>query len=476
MPDFKFFSEAYLQKGGDPRKGIRVGGALMTENKDVDGEEVIPIDWSYFDKGFGKIKYEHIEFKGPKAIIGFPMGRSKKGKTHFFEGELIPFDPDAPEEKLTPQQRLAKETYTLLEHIEDHNKTHPNNQQRAGWSIEGNYVKHKSLKPGQVGARIVDVVFTTQPRNMETFATILKSLSAPEGTYGMTPATQTGWAVLRTESLNNSNSNKKESSNKKETTMFNTKHDVYKSCKAKGMNHEDALKEANEWEQTTLKERQDEYGKAEKSLGSSKDKLAKSLAVANEVEGIEVEIDMKPIRKSLQKSLQADKEGNIDVQAFLENVNDTVLAVAEAIPLLSSKIDRIAKSLGTSAEAGIDQVENLDYLRKATAVNNEQLRQTNTDLALLVQTLTKSLGGGLSTDKLQKSNGAGKETQDNNAGSEDFEPKKLQKSQVTFALGELVKEGKVRPVDVTMWEGSSYMSEATEKVFKSYAKEKLNLG
>src|SRR4030042_1835631 len=177
LAGFKFFANAYIQKGGAPKTGVKVGGVITTENIDIDGEEIVPIDWSYIDSGFGKIKYEHSVFKGPEAVIGYPTKHLTKGKATHFEGDLIPFDPDLSEDKLTPQERLAKSTYTLLEHIDEYNSTNPPIPQRAGWSIEGNVVKSKSLKPGKVGARIINIVFTTEPRNMDTFATIIKSLS-----------------------------------------------------------------------------------------------------------------------------------------------------------------------------------------------------------------------------------------------------------------------------------------------------------
>ena len=87
MPAFSFFADAYLAKSGNKNEPYRVGGILTTEDRDSDGEIVKSVDWSYFTGGFGKIKYEHNDIKGPDAIIGFPTKLFKSGKAHHFEGE-----------------------------------------------------------------------------------------------------------------------------------------------------------------------------------------------------------------------------------------------------------------------------------------------------------------------------------------------------------------------------------------------------
>lgn len=483
MSDFNFFAEGYLIKGGDPKKGIRVGGIFATENTDVDGEQVVPIDWGFFDKGFGKIKYEHTEFKGPKAIIGFPLMRRKEGKKHYFEGELIPFDPSLPEDKLTPQQRLAKETYTLLGHIEDHNKKHPEKPQKAGWSIEGQYIKNKSLQDkGKVGARVVDIVFTTQPRNMETYATIIKSLSTGDA-YALTPEAKTGWAVLRKESIDGLKETQTNSKEKK--MLFKNKHDVYKSCRDGGKTHEEALAEAKKWEEDERKSRSESYGAAEKSLQTAKDKLQKSLKDAQDVEAVEVELDVKDLKKSyeksLQKSLTADKDGNYDPSEFIQSVGENLMAIVGALPSIVKKVDGLAKSLTGFIESESERISADDFLRKSVATHSDELYNLTSDLAILNQQLKngfeKLAGTGLSSDKIQKS---GKEKTeivdpDKDPDSVDEAIGKLAKSQKVEMLMKLSDEKKISTDDVIKYENSGYMSPDTYGLFKSYAKESLKL-
>lgn len=478
---FKFLANAYLKKGGSPKEGVKVGGIITTEDSDVDGESVIPIDWSYFDNGFGKIKYEHDVIKGPDAIIGYPLKRVKKGNETHFEGELIPFDPDVPDDKLTPQQRLAKSTYTLLKHIDEYNARNPKVPQRAGWSIEGNYVKHKSLKPGQVGARITNVVFTTEPRNIKTLATLVKSLNAGDA-YAMSPDTQTGWAALRKESIDGvkerESINNKKSNKKGEKKMFKKKIDVYNEHKTAGLSHEDALKKANEWEEEQNTARTNDYNAVEKSLSSSKEKLQKSLNFANEVGEVALseELDTRPLRKSfereIKKSLRVDESGAVDPTEFLEDLQTRQFDIMDGLVALDNKINKLAKSLAASAEANTDLIEAQDFLRKSSAVNNDAIQTLTNDLAVFAGILKKSLGNRtLSTDGI-KTEDFNKKIEDD----EDEQYEKLTKSQVVQVLDHLVEKEMVQPKELMAFESTGqFIDENTEKLVKSNYSKVLNL-
>lgn len=457
MLQFNVFADAHLIKSGNATTPYRVGGIITTEDRDDDGEIVKAVDWSYFTGGFGKIKYEHKEYKGPDAIIGFPTKLIKKGRVTEFEGELIKFDPSAPEATLTSQQRLAKSTVTLLQHIDEHNKMHPDNLQRAGWSIEGNYLE-LDPKTKVAKAQVVDVVFTTKPKNKKSLAKILKSLEAG---YGTSPDTQTGFGATRKESIEKDT--KQQFKNSRGKKMKN-REEVYKAAIAKGKSKEDALKEADEYSKQESAEYDEKQCAAEKSLGASKEKFQKALEFAKSVGTVEVILDADESKKKLTKSLAKNDKGEIeDIGDFLEESQNVSLVLMKAIDGVVKKVDALAKSVETIAE-GLAENDHNVYIVKSVDLLRNDVEVQRKGLVGLGQGLAKSMG--FSTAKL-----VGTQFVDNTGG----EQKELTKAQTMEVLDKLVEAGKVDDIEAMGYEGSGiFVNESTKNLVMEKAKE-MNL-
>lgn len=390
MNTFEFTVPAYLIKSGNKTEPYKVGGIISTEDRDTDNEVMKSIDWSYFTSGFGKIKYEHASIPEPDCFIGFPTKLGKSGKTWKFEGELVAFDPDLPNEKLTRQQQLAKSTVSFLQHIGEFNQRHPNTLQKAGWSVEGEYLSKS--KDGLVSARVVNVVFTTKPRNKGTLAELVKSL---EVGYGNNPGEQTGLGAFRTESIDH---NIKQNG----VTKMKTKNDVYKDCLAKGMTPEKAKKEADDFETKQKGEMNESFETAAKSLGTAKESLQKSLDTAKSISEVEFEVDIKAQEKSLQKSIATMNKGgdDADITDYLEKSSELSLGALKALDAINQKVDLLAKSIVALAEGQLNEITGTEHLVKSIDVVNNQVEDQRMGLLALVTKLRKSTGNKLLTDNI----------------------------------------------------------------------------
>jgi len=449
---FEFFAPAYLVKSGSKTEPFKVGGTISTENRDTDNEIMKSIDWSYFTSGFGKIKYEHKDIPEPHCFIGFPTKLGKSGKSWNFEGELVGFDPELPDEKLTQQQKLAKSTVTLLQHMDEFNKRHPNAMQKAGWSVEGEYLSKS--KDGVVSARVVNVVFTTKPRNRETFATLVKSL---EVGYGNNPGEQTGFGATRKESIDH---NIKLNG----VTKMETKNDIYKKCLAKGMTPEQAKAEADSFETKQKGEMNESFETAAKSLGTAKLSLQKSLDTAKSISEIEFEVDIKAQEKSLQKSIALMNKGGeeADISEYLEKSSEISLNALKALDAINQKVDLLAKSIVLLAEGQLNQVSGDEHLVKSLDLVNNQVEDQRMGLITLVSKLRKSSGGNLLTDNINwvennKNVGTGAE---------------LNKAQKVKVLEKLVAEKSVDEivlVDFSAGGTQATLPESVEQLVKSKA-------
>lgn len=449
---FEFFAPAYLAKSGNKTEPYIVGGIISTENRDTDNEIMKSIDWTYFTSGFGKIKYEHKDIPEPHCFIGFPTKLGKSGKTWKFEGELVGFDPELPDEKLTQQQKLAKSTVTLLQHMEEFNKRHPNAMQKAGWSVEGEYLSKS--KDGVVSARVVNVVFTTKPRNRETFATLVKSL---EVGYGMEPGTQKGFGATRKESIDH---NIKLNG----VTKMETKNDVYKKCLAKGMTPEQAKKEADDFETKQKGEMNESFDTAAKSLGAAKESLQKSLDTAKSISEVEFDVDIKAQEKGLQKSIDTfNKSGeDADISGYLEKSSEISLSALKSLHAINQKVDLLAKSIVLLAEGQLSQIAGDEHLVKSIDVANGQIEDQRMGLLSLVSKLRKSTGNTLLTDQIN--------IYENNKGTASGQ--ELNKAQKVKVLEKLVAEKSVDEivlVDFSAGGAQATLSENVEQLVKAKA-------
>jgi len=460
MPQFNFFADAYLAKSGNKTEPFKVGGILTTEDCDTDGEIVKSIDWNYFTGGFGKIKYEHHDMKEPDCFVGFPTKLFKSGKAWHFEGELIPFDPDMPEGKLSVQQKLAKSMVSLLQHIEDFNSRHKGTPQKAGWSIEGEYL---SKDPnGLVKARAVNVVFTTKPRNTNTLATLLKSLDMG---YGMTPETQTGLAAFRKESLddetkiNDGFSNSNKSQNKEgEGKMFKTFEEIYKSCKDKGMKHEEALVEAKKQVAAKNKAVGEDFEKAEKSLGSSKEKLEKSISTLTDLSKIEFDVDVEQHQAKMEKSIktfQSAEAGEADAGVFFKTQNEALINILKSVSAVNQKVDLLAKSISFTNEAAKEAMENDSFIRNITGNLHGDFQQLEKSIGLLVKSIRGAEPTKTNLEELQVAEDGKKALP------------KISKSVMSSALFDLSKSGDIDGDTVIKFETTNQISDATMALLKS---------
>lgn len=464
--DFSYFAPAYLIKSGTAKAPIyKVGGTISTEEKDIDGEIIKAVDLSYFTGGFGKLKYEHNskDNKEPNNIWGAPTRVFKSGKNLNFEGEAFSFDENAPESQLSYQQQTAKSAIGLLKSVGEWNERHPNNPQKVGWSIEGDYLE-KDKKTGICKARIVNVVLTNSPRNMNTSATLLKSL---EVGYGTSPESQSGFGATRVESIDRGEKdytdNKK--SNIKELNMYKSKEECFKDCLQKGMSEEEAVIEANKWEaKQKKKERGNEFNPdeggilpkgneppMEENVGKSLKLFLKSSDLIDEVLEKSIDSEVSLTRRSFRKSLATNNNEEIDFKAYLETQQDAEVTMLSNQELLGDKIDSLAKSL-KSAIIGFSSLakslSGVDYKQNLNAKAN----------AMMI----KSLSGQsyMPTDLIQNT-----EYEDNNI----VENVTLSKSNTLKVLAKLEESKEVSQPDVLMYETNNYMSNEVAKLVKSRA-------
>jgi hypothetical protein len=448
---FNFFAPAYLIKSGSGvGASVKVGGVLSTDKEDADGETLLTkgLDFSYFDGGWGKIKYEHDSptSKEPDNIIGFPSRLIKSGRQASFEGELIPFD-GLPNEQLTEQQKCAKSAYGLLKAIENYNRLHPNKPQKVGWSIEGEYLE-RDKKTGVVSkARITNVVLTVKPKNTETYATFVKSLQ--EG-YGTAPDDETGFGATRLRSQGGTIKNK---ITQGDSNMFKSKEEAKKAFLSQGCSEEEAEKKATEWEHNQM-------DKSIQAQGSFK----KAIASAQEVPAVEANIDPIKISQSLQKSVNSmkDANGNTDLTAYFNAKQEADISLLEVVSAVAEKTDKLAKSVEAIAQGLCDMAGDNSNFKKSVAIIGEA---TKINGQLLVKSLQGTAGVNFAPsdllNKVQYHENSPK------TANLDIDLSKMNKSIVANALDALKEEGKISGNDVGAYEGMNYIDESIVPMVKA---------
>ncbi|MHB8871790.1 MAG: hypothetical protein ACYC5G_05025, partial [Candidatus Doudnabacteria bacterium] len=348
----------------------------------------------------------------------------------------------------------------LLQHIEDFNSRHKGTPQKAGWSIEGEYL---SKDPnGLVKARAVNVVFTTKPRNTNTLATLLKSLDMG---YGMTPETQTGLSAFRKESLESNtkindgfNNGNKSQKKEGEGKMFKTFEEIYKSCTAKGMKHEEALAEAKKQMAAKNQAVQEDFGKAEKSLGSSKEKLEKSITTLTELGKIEFDVDVEQHRVKMEKSiktLQNAEEGEVDLGAFFKTQNEVLMNVLKSQSVINQKVDLLAKSISLTNEAAKEAIENDSFVRDMTGNLHGEFQQLEKSIGVLVKSIRGTVQASTNLEELNIAEDGKKALP------------KISKSVMSAALYELSKSKDLDENEVVKFETTNQISDATMALLKS---------
>lgn len=456
---FNLFGPAYLVKSGDTSSGepIKIGGRISTEARDADGEKLLTegLDFSYFDKGYGKIKYEHDSplNKEPDNIIGFPT-TVKKGRTYVdFQGELVNFH-GIPDELLTPQQRAAKSAYGLIKSVEEHNRRNPKIKQNVGWSIEGEYIDRDSGSGIVKQARITGVVLTTKPKNTETFAELVKSLEVGHETDS---AEKTGYGATTRESID------KKIKTTKEKSVMNEK-EFYQSCLDKGMTEEEAKKATEEW-----KMKQEAGGDVEKGNKAKMKKAEEgedvdeeSKEAEEELEEVEkslsklvntgVKIDIAARKSAMKKSVNVGSE-DPDLLDIFESQNDAQAAALEYVDILNHKVDIIAKSVATITKSLQVILKGDRQVRKGVKLNN----------AAVGKMLKAAGNSGVLTSDLLK--GISFEDNDTQTGQPTY-------AEMHKAITALFDEGKVSGSAVVRFESTrGYMDKEVASLVKSRVNE-----
>lgn len=460
---FKFFTPVILIKSGDaPGGAIKIGGRISTEARDADGEKLLTegLDWSYFNKGYGKIKYEHDNplKQEPDNIIGFPTKITKGRSFVDFEGEMIDFQ-GIPDEQLTPQQKAAKGAYGLIKSVEEHNRRNPPIKQQVGWSIEGEYIDRDPSTGVVKKARITGVVLTTKPKNTETFAELVKSL---EVGYETDSAQKTGYGAITKESI-------EKRLKTKEKSIMNEQ-EFYQSCLDKGMTEEEAKKATEEWKAKQAGANEAEKGNKpgmKKSEETEEELDKESEEAREELKEVEkslhtliessAKIDVIGAKKALKKSIEiARNDKEPDIIDVFEKMNEAQSTVLEAVNLLKEEVDVLAKSVAVLSKGLSVAIGSTKKVRKGVILSNTASAK-----------LLKSAGhtGTLTTDLLK-----GIQFEDNDAKAA-AEPTYAEKKK---AISELFEEGKITKSAVLTFENARIMDSNTARLVKSKVNEFRN--
>ena len=456
-----FSIDTRLAKSGDPKRGVKIRGLSTATTKDIDGENVNYVDWGPFLKN-GMIKWEHDEIKGPDAYCGVPTKVFKKGNKTYFEGNLFPYDPNVPDEKLGPQEKLAKSAHKFLEMIEKHNALHPNNPRKIGISLEGGYLPGSTKD--NVKALVVDIVMTTKPRHPMTYVELAKSLTVGHGT---SPDTQTGFGATRKESIIGGIKDQVFHKYNKGAKKKMTKMDFYFKHKQAGMTDEDAAKKAEEdyeGQQTSLKK---SFETSQVALSGSREKLSEAITGLEEVSSSEIEFDTETHRKSLKKSISFEDPEQADPTEFLNQVANGQIAIVQGITAMNNNLTKLAKSISTFVGAQGDQLTVSEFVQDTTNMTQAGIDSMRTDLAKLTNILanaTPNFSGNLKKSL---------ETADFSKGGEEIV--RLTKSQELEVLGELEKSGEVEKGVVSLYNTAGYIEPEHAQLVMKKAKEILKL-
>jgi hypothetical protein len=461
--EIKYHVPFYIQKSANPKVlGHKVGGIISDTSMDSEGERVDIVDWSYIDKGLGKIKYEHD--KDPGNVIGFPEKVFKKDGKTYFEGRLVPYDPDAPDEKLTQAQRTAKRVVELLKNIETYNAGKPTIVQKAGWSIEGAGIPDK--KTGRTLGSLMNIAFTMNPVNPQTTAylQIEKSLEkyikekSLEVGYEHSSTDQTGWNAVRRESLEGQKQN-----NSRRKKM--NKNAVYEQAIRDGKSKDEALKVASEWLTTNEKLLDEDINKSESMLKNCAVAIEKSVKAINEAIEIEPKFDAEKAQKRLEKSFNAFKEAKAEEQdpaEFMYEQQKVTNGLVENFNILNDKLNVMLKSVNVLFESlSANSEVQVNLLKSFGNIADKQNEIRDAQFAMF---------GGMKK--------AAADTVDMNGFYPTFDPSKgsngakiLNKSQAKHLLTEMVTEGKVSKEDVLRYELDNVLSPQAKKALDAKIQE-----
>lgn len=149
------------KNGKDVYENMIISGIASDNSEDADGEMLEPNGFDISDfKKHGLINLEHFPTRNqsPKAWIGEPIDASIKNNKFYIKA------------KLWKDSKLAKEAYDTMLTMQNSGSS-----RKVGWSIEGNAVKRDPTNDKRIlKAKITNCALTFRPKNMNTFADIIK--------------------------------------------------------------------------------------------------------------------------------------------------------------------------------------------------------------------------------------------------------------------------------------------------------------
>ena len=160
--DFKFTVPAEITKSKDGE--WRVAGLASSSSVDRQGEVILPegIDATPIAKGKGFFNFDHDN--SPENTIGTLDGYKKTASGMYVEGRLF------------KNHTRAKAVYEIMSSLNKGDKG------RVGMSVEGKVIERDPKNPSIIRRCLIkNVALTLNPVNQDTYADIIKSMSASGG-------------------------------------------------------------------------------------------------------------------------------------------------------------------------------------------------------------------------------------------------------------------------------------------------------
>lgn len=167
--NFKIIMPAEIIKGEDGE--YKIGGLASTESTDKQGESLIQkgIDLTPVAEGRGFFNFDHSN--KPEDIIGTIDGYKHDNKGLYVHGKLF------------KGHQRAESIYHIMKGLSDRKKG------AIGLSVEGKVLERDPVNPRIIKkCQIKNVAVTFNPVNQDTYASLVKSLSASEISFDATEA------------------------------------------------------------------------------------------------------------------------------------------------------------------------------------------------------------------------------------------------------------------------------------------------
>jgi hypothetical protein len=369
--NFEFFAPVDdLIKGPDNGKNgiidVKISGIISDNKEDFDKEEVSQdgLDFSMWKKGYGKLKYEHN--KDPKYHIGYPQLALNKGVETKMEG-VIYARPG------TPQYEIAQQAVGDLQNMMEYNKTHPKDQRRIGFSIEGGVRQRKGNQV--LKAVVTNVVLTANPKNPRTYAELIKSFCAGSD---INPGDMSGGEAGRKQHLDKTHKTLSVNLKGVKPMKFSNKAEAKKFFIEQGLPEAAADAKAAAWEEANTKEknRTENYTKSMNTISSALETIKVFSASLEENKAGDT------LKKSLEDSLKTgSKDEGIDPMPFLEAIGNTLLTIQKSIPAQNAELTKVLGITLSVAQSELEMIKSL----------HEDLVELTQDTRLIIEDNEKIL-------------------------------------------------------------------------------------